>query len=173
MIGLIDRLGLGCTGLLASRKGTSKVPIPFHAFRGGDVFVLGVYDGLPYPGTDRISMAAPAILMDVLDRLERVATAPRWVVFEGQRFFSANLLEAIDARFPGSRFAHVTASPRERAARRAARLDPKGERFLKAAATQVRNAAAAVPEGKLLHLVNDTPEDRGTIVSMLLEVLDS
>src|SRR5258708_953857 len=74
----------------------SKVPIrgTVHDLSGmkTKVFVLGVYDDQPYPGTDRLSMAAPAVFLRFLEQLHGDASADGWVLFEGQRFFSKGLI---------------------------------------------------------------------------------
>ena len=146
---VIRRLGMGlptCARVLLP-SGKGRCPLPYTAFRCGKLLVMGSYEpGEPYPGTDRLSMAAPAALPVFLERCEKHARegiGSTWLLYEGQRFFSASLVERIARSYPGSRFIVLEAPEAIRSARMAGRGDTKGERFLKACQTQVANAAKA------------------------------
>jgi hypothetical protein len=132
--------------------------------------VLGIYDGKVYPGTDRLSMAVPPLLVPAFEAHDRMTTRDEVVVFEGQRFFSSSILRAAAKRFPGSRFFLLTASESELDRRRAARSDTKGRTFLKAAATQSRNAVLEVPDVCEV-LTNDTLADLERNINKLLSLI--
>ncbi len=123
-----------------SLKGSSRTSIEgTRHLAGSEIWILGVYDDQSYPGTDRLSMSSPAILMDFLTRLNDRSV----VLFEGQRFFRLNLVERILDRWPESRFWVLNAHSVE--SRRAARKDTKPQSFIRAARTQARNVLTVGP----------------------------
>jgi hypothetical protein len=170
---VIGRLGSGLTWTtrfpLPGKK--TKCPITASVFDRGRIVVLGDYrDGLAFPGTDRLSMAAPAVIMAFLADLANHNEPPAWVVFEGQRFFSAKLLPKMAAAHPGSKFFLVDPPEEVLAARRVGRRDTQGNTFRRAAATQAWNAALAV-EDTVVRVQNATTDDLTRIVEQILGII--
>ncbi len=110
-----------------------------HAFDRSGVLILGLYEGKPFPGTDRLSMQAPADLRRWLD-----AGAPgslRALTFEGDRLFGLSALGALRAAVPGTMLVVLEAGPEELTRRHAARRDGQTEAWLRGRRTKVQRIA--------------------------------
>ena len=119
-------------------------PFAWRAVRGevrGGVLVLGVYDGKPFPGTDRLSTTVQADAIRLLGGLVSLKA----ILFEGDRLFNATYMAACLAADPASRFLILDPGATELERRRAARPRLMSEPFLKGRRTKYRRIAAAYP----------------------------
>jgi hypothetical protein len=113
-----------------------------HIDDGDGIIVLGDYSDPEhlFPGTDRLSMAAPSA---VAGWFARMAASPKqWsVVFEGDRLMCAPVLEAAKAAGPLTIW-QLETSPAAQEARRATRPASQSEAWRKGRATKLANLAA-------------------------------
>lgn len=97
---------------------------------GKKLYMLGVFDGSTFEGTDRLSMA---VINDALDWFEKID--PSATVFvEGDRLFNARFLQTTSARLM-----IIDASPAVLAQRHKKRGDSQTETFLRSRRTKVNN----------------------------------
>jgi hypothetical protein len=133
----------------------------------GKTAVLGIYDGKPYPGTDRLSMAVQKDAERFVWNCVNGASFEH-VLFEGDRLFAKKFLEACWGTGLPCRFLILQASEETKAARRTARKDTKAQTFLAGRATKYRNLSTL----KGVEVVpNNTPVEQSAILKTVSGLL--
>lgn len=110
-----------------------------HTFSKSRLYVLGIYEGGKFDGTDRLSMS---VQRDAEAFIEHVADKyPDWtVLFEGDRLFNRKFLDFCHKRIgSGLSVMVLHASQNTKRSRHEGRGDTQTEVFLRGRATKIRN----------------------------------
>ena len=157
LVGVIGEPATGKTTIMRQvldSLGARYTRFKFGLLRGrkypNDLFVLGVYDGTTFAGTDRLSMAVQPFAQRFLSRIPQQAI----VLFEGDRLTRPAFLGAVAPQ--DLVLFLVETTPEEKARRHGARADTQPEQFTRSRATLLNNLAATF---KVTRLANETPAD--------------
>jgi Predicted ATP-dependent serine protease len=91
-------------------------------FRSEKLFVLGVYEGTTFPGTDRLSMAVQPETINWLTFMNQAETWHGWqVLFEGDRLCTGSFFSALSQQVISFRLFLTVCNQQELANRRATR----------------------------------------------------
>lgn len=140
---------------------------PFKAgkLRGvkdGRVYVLGIYDGGLFDGTDRLAMDVINDAIEFVRNREKEAEKAV-IIAEGDRLFNKRFLDAVHARI-----IVIDANPIELARRHKERGDTQPAEFLKRTRTKVENIVKAYGLGRFM---NNTPSDSERLVQYLTKTI--
>lgn len=132
----------------------------FGTLRGtqhGNLYVLGIYGQMMFPGTDRLSMAVQPCFEMFLTQVFRGAHNGR-LLFEGDRLFNASSIRTMK-KLPMAELQLVVldADTEILERRHRERGDSQHPRFLRSRETKLANLEKAFP-GELVHWENRRPE---------------
>ena len=139
-------------------------------FKKGKAFVLGIYDGQLFQGTDRLSMAVQPDALKFVRSIDGNSEAydQHAIFFEGDRLFTGSFLK--DARDllgdERSRFYLLEALPEVKAQRHRQRSDQQTSTWLKSRASKYENLKMSCLW--LQQRFNNTPEHQAQIFSEML-----
>jgi len=122
-----------------------------------NAYILGIYNGALFQGTDKLSMTAVTDLY----KLCRVKSGIT-VIFEGDRFFSRKVFETLEAS--GTECTKFICQTEKQSERIIERGSEQSEQFLKAKATKTENLRDLE---NLTILDNNTPEQCRTNATLI------
>lgn len=126
-----------------------------RGIQSGNLFMLGVFDGSTFEGTDRLSMS---VINDALDWFKH-QNESALVLVEGDRLFNERFLSET-----GANVVLIDAHPSVLASRHRLRGDNQTERFLRSRRTKVENFAKKF---RVQRHYNDTPSDAERIYNAI------
>lgn len=117
-----------------------------YEFAKAKAMVFGIYDGAPFPGTDRLSMAVQPQAIDFLAHLHGSKEYRGWRVFlEGDRLSTASFLDALSFKRIPFKFYVLEVTPEEQAERFKKRGSNQPATFLQGRATKIARLKARFP----------------------------
>ena len=169
LIALIGEPASGKTSVMRSvlaRLGECKA-FKFNLLTGRkyprNLYVLGVYNGDKFDGTDRLSMAVQPHAIRFLSKVEKDAT----VLFEGDRLTRTGFFEEA-TRLGSVKLFVLKTSEAEKERRHCDRHDTQPEQFKRSRATVIRRITESLP---CEALTNEKPADieacAGTLVAYI------
>ena len=135
-------------------------------YRSLDLYLIGVYDGKPFPGTDRLSMA---VQPDFEALMAQCQAEHMSILFEGDRLFILkNFEKAEELGFQVTAlFLEATKPALDQ--RHKDRGDNQSEQFLASRATKYRNLKASIKSAIVAK--NETREDQDNCLNLLTDLM--
>lgn len=127
-----------------------------------DLYLLGIYNGALFQGTDKLSMT---VAVDLYEFAGRVGESR--ILFEGDRLFSAKVLKTLEEA--GSQVIKIVLTTTNQAERIVERGSVQTEQFKKAKATKIANMLR--DDLSITVMPNETQSDLEAIKKLICKTL--